>query len=136
MIEIQQDISNGNILCELVSIIFNVKLPGIFKDPRTETTCISNIRKALEILRKQRKMSQKFTWAEKELYEGKIQVAMGLLEDIHRCFDGLQPRKRGPNYFSDGPYLGDTLYSAQPFLKYKCENMFSSKKQSHSLSLE
>ena len=52
MIEIQQDISNGNILCELVSIIFNVKLPGVFKDPKTETTCISNIRKALEILRK------------------------------------------------------------------------------------
>jgi hypothetical protein len=35
---------------------------------------------------------------------------MGLLEDLHRCFDGINPRKRGPNYFNDGPYLGDTLF--------------------------
>ena len=55
-------------------------------------------------------MSQKFTWAEKEIYEGHLSVMIGLLEDLHRCFDGLPARKRGLNYFSDGPYLGDTLY--------------------------
>ncbi len=37
-------------------------------------------------------------------------MIIGLLEDIHRCYDGLIPRKRGVNYFADGPYLGDTLY--------------------------
>ena len=47
---------------------------------------------------------------------------MGLLEDLHRCFDGLPPRKRGQNYFADGPYLGDTLYSVQPYIKYKIDN--------------
>jgi hypothetical protein len=62
-------------------------------------------------------MSQKFTWAEKEIFEGKIFVAMGILEDLHRCFDGVIPRKRGPNYFNDGPYLGDTLYNEQPYIK-------------------
>ncbi len=56
-------------------------------------------------------MGQKFTWTEKEIFEGKLNVAMGLLEDVHRCFDGVAPRKRGAFYFSDGPYLGDTLYN-------------------------
>jgi hypothetical protein len=39
-----------------------------------------------------------------------MNIVIGLLEDIHRCVDGLPPRKRGLNYFSDGPYVGDTLY--------------------------
>lgn len=106
----QKDISNGILLAEIVSTIFNVKIHGIFKDPKTEVTTISNIRKPLEILRRQTKMSQKFTWTEREIFEGKISVFIGLLEDLHRCFDGLPPRKRGLNYFKDGPYLGDTLY--------------------------
>jgi hypothetical protein len=52
LIEIQREISNGSLLCELVSTIFNVKITGMFKDPKTESTAISNIRKSLEILRK------------------------------------------------------------------------------------
>lgn len=55
-------------------------------------------------------MSQKFTWTEKEIFEGRIAVIIGLLEDLHRCFDGMAPRRRGLNYFSDGPYLSDTLF--------------------------
>lgn len=68
-------------------------------------------------------MSQKFTWAEREIYEGQLNIVIGLLEDLHRCFDGMAPRKRGPNYFSDGPYVGDTLYQVQPYLKHKIQNM-------------
>jgi hypothetical protein len=93
-----------------VTLLFNVKLNGIFKDPKTEATALANIRKSLEVLKRQSRMSQKYTWAEKEIYEGRLFVVIGLLEDLHRCFDGLPPRKRGLNYFSDGPYLGDTLY--------------------------
>lgn len=113
LIEVQKDISNGLILAELVATIFNVKITGIFKDPKTEATMMSNIRKSLEVLRRQGKMSQKFTWTEKELFEGRVAVFVGLLEDLHRCFDGLPPRKRGLNYFADGPYLGDTLFEEQ-----------------------
>lgn len=40
-----------------------------------------------------------------------MNVVIGLLEDLHRCFDGMPLRKRGLNYFADGPYLGDTLYN-------------------------
>jgi hypothetical protein len=113
LIQMQREISNGLLLAELVTLIFNVKLHGIFKDPKTEATALANIRKPLEVLRRQSRMSQKFTWTEKEIYEGRLTVVIGLLEDLHRCYDGLPPRKRGLNYFCDGPYIGDTLYDKQ-----------------------
>ena len=63
---------------------------------------MSNIRKALDALRKIPKMSQKFVWSEKEILKGCCGVILGLLEDIHQCADGLSPR----NPREDGPYLG------------------------------
>jgi hypothetical protein len=50
---VQKDLSNGTLLAELIGTIFNVRINGIFKDPKTENTCISNIRKALEVVRRQ-----------------------------------------------------------------------------------
>lgn len=52
LIELQSEICNGSLLCEIVMTIFNIKIIGIFRDPRTESTCISNIRKALDIVRR------------------------------------------------------------------------------------
>jgi len=40
LIELQRDICNGTILCELVQVVFNLKIHGVFKDPKTDTTCI------------------------------------------------------------------------------------------------
>lgn len=40
MIDIQRYASNGTLLCEVVSTIFNIKIPGVFRDPKTETTCL------------------------------------------------------------------------------------------------
>ncbi len=56
-IELQHFISNGTLLCETVSTVFNIKLTGVFKEPKTDATSLSNIRKALDVLRSQRKMS-------------------------------------------------------------------------------
>ena len=84
-----------------------MRITGVFKDPKTETTCLSNLRKAMKVLQTQRKMSQKFTWTEKQVYEGQRVVILGLFEDIHRAFDGLPSRKRGVAYFDDGPYIGE-----------------------------
>ena len=36
-------------------------------------------------------------------------MILGLLEDLYRFYDGLAPRKRGPNYHEDGPYYGRRL---------------------------
>lgn len=61
ILDIEKEIRNGTLLCELAQIISKSKHPltGIFKDPKTDTTAISNIRKALEILRKLSKISHK-----------------------------------------------------------------------------
>ena len=50
--EIEREITQGVLLCDLVGLVFNVKIFGVFREPRTENTCLANIRKALEILRR------------------------------------------------------------------------------------
>lgn len=61
ILDFEKEIRNGTLLCELAQIISNNKQPinGIFKDPKTDATAISNIRKALENLRKLSKISHK-----------------------------------------------------------------------------
>lgn len=51
-------------------------------------------------------MSQKWTWSEKDIHKGDKGAILGLLEDLHRFFNGLPRRKKGDEYFSDGPYIG------------------------------
>lgn len=79
---------------------------GVTKNPKTGKVKQGNIEKSLECLRRISRMSQKFLFKVEELAEGNFLVALGLLEDIHRFYDGLPARKRGPHYHSDGPYLG------------------------------
>jgi hypothetical protein len=64
--DIEKLIRNGVLLCSLVETLFTKqKLSGVFKDPKTEATSQQNIRKALEVLRKERRMDQAFTWSDK-----------------------------------------------------------------------
>jgi hypothetical protein len=108
ILEIQEELKNGVIICKLVQFIFNLNIPWVFKDPRTESTKISNLRKATEILKKEKSMSQKYTWSEKEIVKGNKEHILGLLEDMHLLFDGHPPRQWGQNYFDNGPYIGAT----------------------------
>ena len=93
--------------------LLNIKISGVYRDPKTMTSCISNIRKALEPLRKDIKMSQKFLWDEKNIVCNLERASiLGLLEDLHRFSDGLPARRCNNSisntgaYFFDGPYLG------------------------------
>lgn len=97
---------NGTIFVSLVQVILNKKLAGINSDPKTETTKISNLRKALDALRQEKSMSQKYTWAERDIVKGSREHIIGLLEDMHILFDGYPPRQSGPNYFENGPHIG------------------------------
>ena len=104
--ELIPEIKSGILICVIVSRVFSVKIPNIIKEPKTEQSCMNNIRKALEILRKIPQMSQKFIWSGKEILKGSCGVILGVLEDIYRCADGLPSRKSGESYHKDGPYLG------------------------------
>lgn len=104
-VELVPELKKGVLLCVLTSKVTIVKIFNIIPDPKTEQSAINNIRKALEILRKLPKMSQKFTWSEKEIYKGNYCVLLGLMEDLMRWADGLPTRKNGSDYHKDGPYL-------------------------------
>ena len=52
MICLQKEITTGVLLCEIVQLIFNTRINGIFKNPKTDSTALSNLRKALDVLRR------------------------------------------------------------------------------------
>jgi hypothetical protein len=103
--ELVPEIKSGVLLCVIVAKVFAVKIPTIVKAPKTELSIMNNIRKALDVLRKMPSMSQKYLYSAKEIFKGCAGVTLGLLEDVHRCANGLPARKSGDDYYKDGPYL-------------------------------
>ena len=103
--ELIPELKKGVLLCVIASTISSIKIFNIVPEPKTDQSALNNIRKALDILRKLPRMSQKFTWSEKEILKGNNSVLLGLLEDILRWTDGLPSRKNGTEYHKEGPYL-------------------------------
>jgi hypothetical protein len=114
--EVLPQIKHGSLVCALVNLLVLGSTRGrhsgnyaqleYVENPKTVVSCQQNLHKALVVLQKVPRMSQKWTWKEKELLTGNSASALGLLEDLHRMADGLPARKRGASYHSDGPYLG------------------------------
>jgi len=102
--ELMSQIKNGVLLCDLVAVVVNEKMGTIHRRPSTELQFLTNIRKALEMLRMQKNFGQKYLWKEKEICKGNKYIVVGLLEDMHRFYNGL-PARRNPNYFGEGPYI-------------------------------
>lgn len=105
LLEVEDGLKSGVIYCRLVQIMFNTKLAGVFADPKTEATKLSNLRKATDVLKQCKSMSQKYTWAERDIARGSRECMLGLLEDMHILFDGYPPRQAG-RYFENGPHIG------------------------------
>ena len=104
--DIMGEIRSGGLLCDLVAKVLPCTIPGVTRSPKSDSVALANIKKALEPLRKNSRMSQMFVWKEKEIAAGDVGAILGLLEDLHRYSDGLTARKRGSDYHRDGPYLG------------------------------
>ena len=102
--EIMNQLKSGVLLCDLITVVTNEKIISIHRRPTTELHCLTNIRKALEVLRSKKEMGQKYLWKDKEIAKGNKYVLVGLLEDLHRLYNGEPPRKN-PNYFGEGPYI-------------------------------
>ena len=62
IIDIEANIKNGTLLCKLVSLLFSCSILGVNENPRTKASELSNIRKALEVLRKQQSMPQRYVY--------------------------------------------------------------------------
>ena len=97
----------------------------LYRKPVNEIHCITNIRKAFESLRIHKNMSQKYLWKEKEIHLGNKYCLIGFLEDLHRFFDGLPPRQN-PNYYFDGPYLGNRSQNLDSLVRDKEKHYIAS----------
>lgn len=51
ILDIEPEIRNGTLLCELAEKLGGKHITGIFKDPKTDTIALSNLRKACECIR-------------------------------------------------------------------------------------
>jgi len=59
ILEIEREIRNGTLLCELAQIIAKKKLNGVFKSPKTDATALANLQKALECFRSISRINRK-----------------------------------------------------------------------------
>jgi len=101
ILEIEHEIRNGTLLCEIAQILSGQHLHGIFKNPKTDATSLTNIRKALDCLRSLPRINPKYLWKEKEIFSGDRSTILGLLEELHKYYDGVSNDKSFV-----GPYLG------------------------------
>eukprot|EP00668_Euglena_longa_P034879 GGOE01044776.1.p1 GENE.GGOE01044776.1~~GGOE01044776.1.p1 ORF type:complete len:789 (+),score=137.48 GGOE01044776.1:50-2416(+) len=103
-------IRNGTLLCDIVGLIEGQRLTGVFWVPRTRATCLSNLGRAMGVLRDKKTMSRWYLDTEEEVFAGDKVVILALLEDVHRYYDGVAPR-RGLIRKGDSPYLDGKLSS-------------------------
>eukprot|EP00826_Nyctotherus_ovalis_P042013 TRINITY_DN4283_c0_g3_i4.p1 TRINITY_DN4283_c0_g3~~TRINITY_DN4283_c0_g3_i4.p1 ORF type:complete len:576 (+),score=56.75 TRINITY_DN4283_c0_g3_i4:321-2048(+) len=60
--DINREIRNGTLLCEIAEVLTRKKLHGIFRCPKTDITAMSNIKKALECLRTLPRINCRYLW--------------------------------------------------------------------------
>jgi hypothetical protein len=79
LLEIEDEIRNGTILCKLAEIMSSRRIKGTFKEPKSEATCMVNIRKVFECFRELPKISHKYLWLEREVLKGNKEAIFSLL---------------------------------------------------------
>ncbi len=104
LLDIEHEVRNGTLLCSLASVLTRnvARLGGIIPDPRSTAAALSNLRKACECLRRLPKIGTRFLWEEKAILAGDRGTIFGLLEDLHRYYDGVAPSSSA----SLSPYYG------------------------------
>eukprot|EP01029_Cantina_marsupialis_P015044 TRINITY_DN3298_c0_g2_i1.p1 TRINITY_DN3298_c0_g2~~TRINITY_DN3298_c0_g2_i1.p1 ORF type:complete len:585 (+),score=158.98 TRINITY_DN3298_c0_g2_i1:86-1756(+) len=117
LLELQEDISSGILLANVVKVVTGEFPTGIITSPKTDSVKIANISKCCEALRRCKDMSRQFTWAAESILVGERKITLGLLQDIHRFYDGDDTKLNGIPYFgAHCPVqpLEDAAYSHNP----------------------
>eukprot|EP00761_Pharyngomonas_kirbyi_P000120 gb/GECH01000120.1/.p1 GENE.gb/GECH01000120.1/~~gb/GECH01000120.1/.p1 ORF type:complete len:784 (+),score=208.52 gb/GECH01000120.1/:1-2352(+) len=91
--ELGEILSSGVKLCDFVSFLFKREIPGVAKNPKNNAAAVSNINRALQILREQKSMPPRYLWSTKEILNGNNKVAFGLLSDIMEGI-GKKPKQK------------------------------------------
>eukprot|EP00743_Colponemidia_sp_Colp-15_P013000 GILK01014960.1.p1 GENE.GILK01014960.1~~GILK01014960.1.p1 ORF type:complete len:790 (+),score=123.52 GILK01014960.1:179-2371(+) len=119
LIQIEPQIRDGTLLCAIAGCLQGRKITGVAQKPKVAIGAYSNIRKALEVLRRLPNMGQRYIWNEKEIFEGNRVSILCLLEDMHRCYDAIPARVRTGDdmnkYHEGGPYLGSFVSMPQQY---------------------
>jgi hypothetical protein len=101
---VETGVRNGTLLCDLVSFVVGERIIGVSRAPKVAATCLANINRALEQLRKRKGMTSEFLWRDQEILDGDKNIMLGLLEDIHRFYDKVPARSSASS--RNVPYLG------------------------------
>ena len=91
---------NGCLLCELVSLLENMKLHRVHLVPENEKQAIENIQKAFIVLRKRTKIPQEFFEDPLEFYNGNPQIMWPLLVHIKREYPYAVPNNKASSVVS------------------------------------
>jgi len=116
--DIEEELRNGTILCDLVSFIVGGTIIGVTRNPKISSVALSNISKALEPLRHRKRMCQRFVRDEEEIHNYNKNVILGLFEDIRRYYDGIPPRTEK----TKTPYLGNFSSVGMPQFAFQPPN--------------
>lgn len=102
--DVLESVSEGVIISKIIFKLTGKVLRGLHLKPISKPNFTHNVRKCLDFLKEQPRMSRKFLWKVEPVVDCDKLSILGLLEDLHRFGDGL-PRRRDPHYFVDGPYI-------------------------------
>lgn len=89
--QIQGIIENGQLLGRLAEVMTRRPVPGLLQRPATAQLRINNIDKACAALRQLPSLTPRFLHFAPEIARGNREVILGLLEDCHRCYNGVSP---------------------------------------------
>jgi hypothetical protein len=113
ILELVPGFRNGVLLAQIVMHVIPDKKLEIVPVPQTEHSATLNIRRTMALLRNEPRMSQKFTWKEREIHLGDLNIIFGLLEDLHKLADGIPAKSKSEIKPYLGPgFLSSTLKSA------------------------
>lgn len=99
-----QECSKGTMLCDLTAEICSESIPGVTRRPRVAAAQHGNISRAFEVLRRHKVVATEHLRSEENVRNCVRGTVLGLLEAMHRAYDGA-PRPK-PEHGKDDPYLG------------------------------
>ena len=67
LLDFEEEIRSGRLFLRITESLLGLKISGGVRNPKTVTSCIQNMRKAMEPLKKSPRMSQRFLWDEKAI---------------------------------------------------------------------
>lgn len=80
------EFTTGTLLSELISQLEKIKIPGVEKEPKTKTSALKNIRRALDILKRKPTFPQHLTAGEELIFQGDGNFIRTMLHEMMKIY--------------------------------------------------